>query len=784
MNKKNGSDKLKIFFYNCLLYWKFIFIFLGISLLIAFFYNRYATRIYQSNVTILINDYKKAGFNSEITAFSDKFSLYNQNKVGMENEMEFLKSRENIFEVVKNLDLNIFYYSDGKFKSEDLYGKTPIFIKTKDTITSFLSFTIEFLNDNNIKVLDKNSNVLFNGLISNDFRLNNNTFYFKKNSNFKNSSLDKVFVKIFPVNSIVESFKARTLTTNLNDETSVIDVSVSDNSIARSIDYLNSLVQVYERNTILDKEKQIRKTYDFVLNRLDAVDKELTSTEISDQDYKIQNNIVSTDMESGISLSSKEDFLNRIKENNVIIDIVNKEIQKSKTEDLVLMSSTVMPTNQILINQINEYNKNITDFFNSSKGSSKKHPDYIKETLNLKNQRTTIISGLENFKRQLISDNFSFQSKLSLINNKIFNLPTQSNNVSRSTRKINIISDNYKYLMNKKEETAISLYSVAPNSKVIEKPFSTGSPIYPSTKIIYFAAFLIGLLIPLALIYLKLIFNNKINSKEDIQDNSELSFMGEIVKSDVPLIGINDRSSTAESFRIVRANIDFVLQTKNSLIEKSAKAKRIFITSSIPKEGKTFVAVNLALSFAQTGKKVLLIGLDIRNPKINSYLELKKSKFGLTNFLVSDENESAISNYIEKFADNFYVLPSGIIPPNPSELLITEKLGSLFEFLDTQYDYIIVDTAPVTLVSDTFLIAKHSDIFVFVLRHRYSDVKFIGDIENLQNQGKIININLLLNDVDFGKTYGYNYGYRYGYGNEQKKDNFFITILKKIGIYV
>lgn len=781
---KNNSDKLKAFLHSCLLYWKYIVIFLGISLIIAFLYNRYATKIYQSNVSILINDFRKAGFNSEISAFSDKFSLYNQNKVGMENEMEFIKSRENIFEVVKELNLNIYYYSDGNFKSEDIYGKSPVLLKTKDTINTFINFSIEILKDNRVAVLDENSTILYKGLINNTFQYLNYTFYIDKNINFNTSSLEQVYIKIFPINTIVESFKSRTITSNLNDETSVIDVSFSDTSIDRSLDYLNGLVKVYERNTIKDKELQIKKTYDFVLKRLDAVDNELTNTETFDQEYKIQNNVVNTDIESGINLSSKEEFLNRINENNVKIEIVNQEIKKSNSDDLELISSTIMPTNQVLINQINEFNRDVLTFLNNSRGSSKKHPDVLKKVSSLKNQRKTIIEGLENFKIQLKNDNLSYQSKLNTINTKIYNLPKQSNKVSRNTRKINIISDNYKYLMNKKEETAISLYSVSPNSKVIEKPFSSGSPIYPSTKIIYLASILLGLLIPSALIYIKLIFNNKINSKYEILENTELPFMGEIVKSNTPLIGLSDRSSSAESIRIVRANINFVLQTKSRLLENGPLAKKIFISSTIPKEGKTFVSVNLALSFSQIGKKVLLIGMDIRNPKLGTYLDIKKANYGLTNFLVSTDKVEDIYNYIQEIDQNFSILPSGIIPPNPSELLLTDKLGSLFEFIEKDFDYIIVDTAPVSLVSDTFLISKYSDIFIFVLRHRYSNLNFINDIEKLQSDNKINNINLLLNDVDMEKSYGYNYGYNYGYYNDQNTNNFFVRILKKIGINV
>ena len=324
--------------------------------------------------------------------------------------------------------------------------------------------------------------------------------------------------------------------------------------------------------------------------------------------------------------------------------------------------------------------------------------------------------------------------------------------------------------MNKKEETAISLYSVAPNSKIIEKAFCTNVPIYPSKKIIYLAALLLGLFIPLVFIYCILLFDTKILSKKDITDRLTLPYLGEISSSNDKVLKVMSRTSSSEAFRIVRANLEYVIKTLP--VKSEINCKKIFITSTIPKEGKTFVGVNLAIAFSQVNKKVLLVGLDIRNPKFAEYLENINTNQGLTNYL--SQEEKPISDYIQYDSQNkISVLTSGIIPPNPTDILLSFKIEKVFSDLEKMYDFIIVDTSPVSLVSDTILISNLADYFVFVLRYDYSEKRFLDDIDDLRKEGKIENVSLLLNDFPIKRGYGYGYGY--GYGVDKEKS----TVLEK-----
>lgn len=763
-------------------YWRWIVFSLVLSMFLAFAYQRYVTKIYKATSTILINDYRRAGFNSEISAFTDKFSVYNQNRVSIDNEMEFIKSRENVQEVIKSLDLNINYYSDGNVKSEDLYTKSPIKLVINESVVDaaelegFFVFEIEKIDNSRFRLINEEKKEIGKFRYGQNLKVDNLEFAIIKNGNFETTKLSNVFVRIEPVKYSVESFRNRITTLNPGEETSVCEITFIDSSPERAIDFVNALVVAYENSTIIEKKKQIKKTYDFVKERLVDVDDVLSNTESSDESYKRSNDIVDVDIESDLTLSKKEEFSNKMNENSTIIALVQDVIKEIYNDNLNYMPSNIVPVNQILMGQMIKYNEDITDFNKFSIGTSKNHPDYIEKRQKLLAQKKSIIDGLTNFVRKLEQENAYYGSKYNIVLNKIGRLPNQEKEVTRSQRKIGIISETYKYLMNKKEETAISLYSVSPNSKVIEKAFCTYVPIYPSKKIVYLIAFFLGLFLPVAIIYGLLLFDTKINSKHDVTSRLSLPYLGDISFSKNKTIGKNSRDSVSESFRIVRANLDYVLKT---LPVKATQGKcyKIFITSTIPKEGKTFVGVNLALSFSQINKKVLLIGMDIRNPKFEEYLPNINANVGLTNYLYKENDE--IEKYIQRDEhNNIDILTSGTIPPNPTELLLNEKIEKLFSSLEEKYDIIIVDTAPVSLVSDTILISKFADAFIYVLRNNYSEKRFLENIAELEAENKLTNISVLVNDVPVNKGYNYGYGYGYGYGEFMAKKPFMKKIKK------
>ena len=406
----------------------------------------------------------------------------------------------------------------------------------------------------------------------------------------------------------------------------------------------------------------------------------------------------------------------------------------------------------------------------------------------LKSLKGNIIQGIEGSIKVLENQNSSLKSRLNNIQNQLGDVPFKDDQIGKSERSKNILSDMYRYLLNKKEETSILLYSISSNIKVLEPASSNYNPIYPAKKIIYFAAILLALFVSILYILIKEVFDTRLKNKNDlVNKNNNFLFIGEIVRTlDNNIVqNINDRSVLSESLRIVRSNIDFILKSNKNLKENTAK--KIFVSSTVPKEGKTFISVNLALSYSQLNKKVLLLGFDLRNPKLSSLIQTVNTNKGITNYLVSDDD--SLNNYVQKSELGIDIISSGVVPPNPTELLTSPKINSIFEQLEKEYDYIIVDSAPIAIVSDTLLLAEYSDLFVYIFRHNYSDVRFISDLNENIEMGKLKNVATILNDVVFKSGYGYygngsyGYGKKYGYsyGNsENVKQNFLVKIINKL----
>jgi capsular exopolysaccharide synthesis family protein len=362
-----------------------------------------------------------------------------------------------------------------------------------------------------------------------------------------------------------------------------------------------------------------------------------------------------------------------------------------------------------------------------------------------------------------------------ILNAKIGKIPVQERQFRVIARQQKVKEELYLYLLQKREETAISLAATEPNARVIDVAKGNTIPVAPKKNIIYLASLLMGLLIPFGIIYTDDLLDTKVKSRLDLEGKTLIPFIGDLPTSSTPyeIMKTESRSSSAEALRIIRTNLEFMLSKV-----PVGMAKTIFVTSTFPKEGKTFVSANLAATFALSGKRVLLIGMDIRNPRLREYLDLPER--GLTNYLSSKDLK--LEDLILKYEgyDNFYVLGAGVIPPNPAELLMSKKVDMLFETLKTQYDYIIVDTSPVSLVTDTLLIAQHADTFIYVARANFLEKRMLNIANSLYKEKKLPNMCLLLNDTDSTKGYGYGYGYgKYsgGHDNDIKAK----TVFQKMG---
>lgn len=754
--------------------WKWFVLGVFLSVFSAYIYLRYSIPQYKASSTILVKDDRKGNLASELSAFSDLGMLSNI-KDNVDNEIEVIKSRTLIEKTINELELDILYLHLGRVKSEEIYGNSAIKFVLVEATDAYRAvghyykfekysdaFVLYDAADTKIGAFKFGEKIKVEGAVITILRNNDITL-----------TIDKIGIQTYPVNGLVESFKNRLSVSTLSKNTSVIELSFIDPVKGKAVDFLDKLIENYNEDAISDKQYVSENTSKFIEKRLEIIAQELGEVEKDVEKFKKENQVTDIVSEANLFLDnasvyekSKLETTTQLKVVESMLDYVVSNTQND------LIPANIITQEQGAAGLISEYNQLVLERNKLLKSAGLKNA--VVKTLNNKISalQQNIAESLRQLKRTLQIQNSDLVRQNAMISGKIAKIPTQERQFRDIDRKQHVKEALFLYLLEKREEMAISFAVTAPNAKVIDRAIASNIPVSPNKKVIFLGSFLIGLLLPFGVIYVNDLLDTKIKLRSDIEKNTTLPFLGEIPKLTTGqlLIEYSNRTSTAEALRIVRTNLEFLL---NEVEENAAKV--IFLTSTFPKEGKTFVSVNLASIIAQSDKKVLLIGMDVRNPKLDDYLIIPQK--GLTNY-IADKNQTPIEKYIVSAdgIENLSILPSGVIPPNPAELLMNKKVGEMFEELKQNYDYIIVDTAPVSLVTDTLIVAKYADAFVYVARANFLDKRMLELPQKLYNENKLPNMSILLNDTD-GKS---GYGYGYGYGVELNKETWFQKIKNKI----
>jgi tyrosine-protein kinase Etk/Wzc len=767
-----------------LAHWRWFFLGVFISLTIAFVYLRYSTPQYQATTTILVKDEKKGGMLSELSAFAD-MGLGGGIKSNVDNEIEILKSRTLVESTAKKLDLNISLIIKGKITNSEIFEKLPIkldFINKKDGFYDVKS-TLKFLEltpntfqlgneikDDTAKIILGNKKIFrYGDLIKTnygDLIINKST---NKHYEFKNGD-KSITIVIKPLENVVESLRTRLKVTPLSKTSSVVELSIVDPVMKKAEVFLDNLVQIYNEDAVADKNFISENTSQFIANRLKLITQELDGVEQDVETFKKSNNLTDIESEAKLFIEGSSEYNKKAVEAEIQLNVVNSLLaymKKSTNSDL--LPSNIIDGGSDASGLINSYNQLVLDRNRILKSATEANPSVVKLDQELSSLKSNVYSSLARLQSNLNIQRRDLHSNENVINSKIGKIPVQERQFRVIARQQKVKEELYLYLLQKREETAISLSATEPNARVIDSAKASKIPIAPKKNVIYLAALFLGLLVPFGVIYFADLLDTKIKSRMDLEGKTSIPFIGDVPTSDTPneIIKSESRTSSAEALRIIRTNLEFMV---SKVAENDAKT--IFLTSTFPKEGKTFVSVNLAATFALSGKRVLLIGMDIRNPKLDEYLVLPDQ--GVTNYLSSKELNIEDLIVKQKGFENFFILPAGIIPPNPAELLMSKKVDALFQNLKTQYDYIIVDTAPVSLVTDTILIAKHADCFVYVARANFLEKRMLSIPNGLYKERKLPNMCMLLNDTDSTKGYGYGYGY----GVTAKKVSWYKKIFK------
>ncbi|TAH26700.1 MAG: polysaccharide biosynthesis tyrosine autokinase [Cytophagales bacterium] len=709
-------------------------------------------------------------------------SSYGSSK-NLSNEIAIIRSFDVVWKVMEELDFGISYYHKGKFNTKEFYHNSPIKVVLDSNSYQIANapFYITFLGENKYKLesyinsnlaydvktdksLESTTNIYINEIIEFGVPYKNKNIgftVFVQNPYFVQNDT-KLFFTINDRTNLTLIYKNKLNITQQSKESSLLELSTSGPLLQKDIEFINKTCETYVQYGLDEKTLQASKTINFIDEQLESISRYLKNADEQMESFRTKNKIADVDKSTKLAYTKLEGLETQkasiqlnIKYYHYILDY----IQSNKDFKAIVAPSAIGIGDPLLSNLIGQLISLKTERIAIESSSTKKNPvlqnlderiSNVKQTLeeNLKN----IISGTELTLKDL---NF----RISEIEEKLEILPQTERLYLEVQRKYNLNDNLYTYLLEKRAEAAISRASSTPDARILDKARLQTSPqIAPKTNLIYTAFFMIILIIPIIIIIVNDFLNNKIMSKSDLESITDLPILGIIghskIKSNLAVYD-KPKSGIAEAFRSIRINLNYLLPDKVK--------KVVTITSSISGEGKTFCSINLASILSLSGYKTILIGADLRKPKIFDDFGFNNLK-GMSNYLAGRAQLEDIIN-TSKF-DNLDVLLSGPVPPNPAELLNNQRMDTLIEELKLKYDYIVIDTPPIGLVADCFILMKYSDINIYIVRHGYTETRLLEKVDSMYEEGKISNMNIIINDlIDTDAKYGYGYEYGYGYYN-------------------
>ena len=750
-------------------HWPIFILGVLICLTAAFFYLRYTPIVYEVNSTLLIKDEKKGG-SSRGNDLLDELDIFGSSKV-VDNEIEILKSKYLMQKVVSRLNLMLSFNVEGRVIQTDIYDSKPVNIGVVEMDSTWYGRTLNlsFPSENTYLLEEVTTGKRVKGLLDTLQRTAFGVFKIERKDNFngwraKNKSY--IYVTINNPQNVVNSYLGALTISLASKQSTVLNLNLKTTVPQRGKDILNTLVQVYNEASLADKNRTTQSTMKFIDVRLKLISGELTDVEKDVEGFKSERGI--TTMSNDATL-----FLDNVKANDVRLSEVNlklsviQDIQRyvNSTSSQEKLPSTLGIEDPVLLGQINQLSELQAQRDKLLATTGANHPNVAIINTQIEAVREGIKSSVDNIYESLNNTKKALQGNESQIQSSIKKIPGQERQLISIERQKASKESIYVYLLQKKEEAALSYASSVADSRVVDPAFGGNVPIRPKTQLIYIVALLAGLILPIVYVYLKDLLNNKVESANDIAKLTQVPMLGEILYeegSEAIVVQANSRKAIAEQFRAVRTNMQF-LHGKNI----AGKGKITLFTSSMSGEGKSFVASNIAAALAISGKKTVLLELDLRKPKVSKYLDLG-NKVGLSNYLIG---KAEIKDIIQqtKVNENFFVIGSGPIPPNPSELLVQQEIEVLLEYLKANYDEILIDTPPIGLVTDAQILARLADATIYLVRQNVTFKQQVKNLDELFKNKKFPKLNVILNGVKLGGSYGYGYGYGYGYYSDDIK---------------
>lgn len=726
-------------------------------------YLRYTDKVYQADSQILV------GGSSAVSANNSDLvtqGLFGVRQINIENELELLRSKKLIERVVRKGGFNLRYYNEGNIKRMEMHKASPLnieLVSLKDTGNFWSLKVYDINNQGGTYVLGKQAGKKFKW--NDTLTLPYGKLVIKKRySNISDNGNPHV-IEWTPTSLAADDIRRSLSVRSLSAKTTIISLSLLSSNPSRAADILNLLGYEFSEQDVELKREISVNTLRFIDDRLKIVSSDLRKIDSSRDDSHKDFRFLDAGSELLYYQNKYGQTENRLDEafiDTAVIRLIEDYVKDDRNKFKKIfsplglgdpsLSATIAKYNELVTERDKAAFENLNDNIIMSSIES-----------NLENMRANVLISLANVKRAYNLKIQIFNERNTEYNEKMGEIPDKNALEIELKKQRELKERLYLYLLQKREETAIVAISSKSNYSSIDPASFSSVPIEPREKQIKIFSFLLGLMIPIGALYLKDLMNDKITSRRDITVKSNIPIIGEISHLDgqEELVVNKSRSMIAEQFRIMRSNLQFLLP-----VTRDTKAKTFLITSTISGEGKSFISTNLAGVLELTGKKVALLEFDLR--KLKSLKIIKNEEFnkGITNFLIGQTDDIGDLAYsIDEFP-NLHVYKTGPLPPNPSELMISDRMEVLFDKLKESYDYIVIDSSPVGLVSDAFALDRFTDATIYIVRQRYSLKKKIDFINELKEAGKLKNIVLAINDINLSGRYGYyGYGYTYGYRN-------------------
>ncbi|TZF92406.1 polysaccharide biosynthesis tyrosine autokinase [Chryseobacterium panacisoli] len=771
--EKEDSLNLRKIISQYLYKWPWFIASILLFVISAYIYLRYSVPQYQST-TVLKFDKKQNNLSSALSDL-ENLGMGLGNADELKSEGAVVTSRPILMEVVKNLNLSVEYFNTGEIKDSQLFSKIPVVAKVlsynNNENFKFSEYTMIDLKGDEF-TLQNEKKATFKGKFNVPLNLDFGIVMFHRNSAFPFKSKYKI-VFWNPIEKVKKLEKK--IEVNLPDEKAMLmEINLIGTLPEKSEAILNEVTKQYNLDGQKDKNLQAQNTQEFIDKRLEVITKDLSGVENQKEDFENRNRIVDIQAQAELALQNTSDNTKVLLQQQAQLDLLNSLSGEASKGNNQLMPSN-LGLNPSLEQTISQYNSLIISRNKTLKQATNENPAVIEMNREIASLKEVIRDNIREQKQTVQTGISQLQNQINTNNSMIQKVPGQSKVYRGIERQQTLKEQLFLFLLQKREENAINLSVNVPKAKIVNPAFTEDIPVSPKKDIILLGAILLGVLFPFAVLYFLFMMDDKIYTRDDIKERSELGVLVDIPSlkdNENHLIQKNDFSELAEAFRVLVSNLKFILPVKDS-------AKVIMVTSSVKGEGKTLVSVNLALTIANKNSRALLIGSDIRNPQIQRYDSEPTKRKGLTEYLY--DNSVNVEELIHTSTTNpsCDVIYAGAIPPNPQELLSNGRYQKLIADMSSQYSYIIIDSAPLMLVSDTLSIVDTADATLYVVRSGVSRNILIDFANDLVKDSKLKNVSFVVNDVSKrAGGYGYNYSYGYGYSQTNDKKSWWSKIFK------